>query len=55
MTAIPYRARAATRRARRRRDYRRGGVWTYVFLFLLIAVISFVNYLLVRRIRSGEA
>lgn len=44
MTAIPYRARAATRRSRRRRDYRRGGVWTYVFLLLLTALSLFPLY-----------
>jgi cellobiose transport system permease protein len=44
MTAIPYRARAATRRSRRRRDYRRGGVWTYVFLLLLTGLSLFPLY-----------
>jgi cellobiose transport system permease protein len=44
MTAIPYRARAASRRSRRRRDYRRGGVWTYVFLLLLTALSLFPLY-----------
>ena len=44
MTAIPYRTRAATRRVRRRRDYRRGGIWTYVFLLLLMAFSLFPLY-----------
>jgi len=44
MTAIPYRTRTATRRVRRRRDYRRGGIWTYVFLLLLMAFSLFPLY-----------
>jgi cellobiose transport system permease protein len=43
MTAIPYRARPATR-AKRGRNYRRGGVWTYVFLLLLTAFSIFPLY-----------
>ena len=45
MTTIPYRVRPAVRTRRgRRRNYRRGGPWTYVFLLLLTAFSVFPLY-----------